>query len=396
MNDIERVLSWFDSGVLLRPDAKVPTTVHLARALAKLAGADLSLDGPACQIAAAIGEAEHVVFVMADGLGMNLLESRPHGSTLRRQLAMEMRSVFPSSTAPALTSLATGMWPAQHALTGWHVYLPEQQKQITALPFVERFSGRTATGVGVSAKTLFQSPVLASKLKRDSKTYMPRRIADSVYSRYVQGGRAAEPYDKLREGIDAVVARVKATAGPTYTYLYHPNIDSAEHEHGPVSWQTTMEVGRLEQAVERLVKGLAGAARVVVSADHGQFDVDPTKKLFIQPNDEISELLLTPPSGEGLTPIFHCRPGAADEFARRFRVRFGRHFALLTLDEVQALQLMGPGTLSAETRARLGDYIGLSSRGEVLLYAPDKEVAALKGFHGGLSPTEVRIPLILA
>jgi hypothetical protein len=40
--------------------------------------------------------------------------------------------------------------------------------------------------------------------------------------------------------------------------------------------------------------------------------------------------------------------------------------------------------------------MGLSSGGEVLLYSPDKEVAALKGFHGGLSAAELRVPLILA
>jgi hypothetical protein len=164
---------------------------------------------------------------------------------------MELRSVFPSSTAPALTSLATGMWPAEHALTGWHVYLPQQQRQITALPFVERFTGLQARDAGISSEAMFVEPSMARAFTRDTQYYLPRRIADSVYSRYVYGGKASQPYDKLYQGIDAVVARVRSARAATYTYLYHPSIDTAEHEHGPGSWRTTVEVTRLEQALER-------------------------------------------------------------------------------------------------------------------------------------------------
>lgn len=396
MSDVERVLSWFKAGLILRPDANLPSTVHLARALAHIAGAGVALGAPESEIAKAIGDTEHVVFVLADGLGMNLVESRPVGSILRRHLAMELSAVFPSSTAPALTSLATGTWPSEHGLTGWHVYLPDEQRQITALPFIERFSERSARDAGVSAAVLFPRASMAAGFKRDSQAYFPRRIADSVYSRYTLGGRAAQPYDKLYQGADSVAFRVKAAKQPTYTYLYYPGIDTAEHKHGPSSRQTRVEVERLEQALERLLRNLVGAARVVVSADHGQFDVDESKKLLVRPNDEITELLLTPPSGEGMTPIFHCLPGKADEFARRFRARFGTQFALLTADEVESMRMLGPGVLSKQTRARLGDYMGLSSQGEVLVYEPDKEVVAMRGFHGGLSSAEVRIPLIVA
>ncbi len=71
-----------------------------------------------------IGEPRHLVLLLVDGLGLRMLEQRPADSVLRRLLAMELRTVFPSTTASAITSLATGEWPAQHAVVGWWTHLP--------------------------------------------------------------------------------------------------------------------------------------------------------------------------------------------------------------------------------------------------------------------------------
>ncbi|HLF77167.1 MAG TPA: alkaline phosphatase family protein, partial [Dehalococcoidia bacterium] len=188
MDDIQRVLSWFTSGRLLRPDASLPTTVHLARVLAQLNGASLGLTGPEREILTAIGDSDHLVFVLADGLGLNLVQSEPDASFLKQNLVLELRSVFPSSTAPSLTSLATGLWPAQHGVPAWFVFLPNKAKHVTALPFVERFSGRPLNEATV-APELFARPALTADYKRDTLALLPRQIADSVYTRYVTGGR---------------------------------------------------------------------------------------------------------------------------------------------------------------------------------------------------------------
>jgi hypothetical protein len=352
------------------------------------------LDAPTQQIAERIGPSEHIVFVLADGLGMNLVEARPLQSFLRRHLAMELRSVFPSSTAPALTSLATGTWPAEHGLPAWFLYLTDQRLQVISLPFVERFTKQAVHAK--LAPALYSVPALMPGFKRDTELFQHDSIADSVYTRYIGGGRAALPYSSLPSAINGTIARVQAASGPTYTYLYYGGIDAAAHPHGPFSVEVVAEVDMLEQQLERLAGETAGQARIVVSADHGLYEVQPDAKPAIEPDDELCELLLTPPSGEARVPIFHCRPGAPGEFSRRFEARFGEAFALLSPDDVESLRLIGPGPLSAVTRSRLGDFIAVSAGGEGIVYGPDREVAAMKGFHGGLSAEEVRIPLVVA
>ena len=70
MSDVERLLGWFDDGQLAPVKLDALGTVHLGRAMARLCDvAGIELDAPAWQIASAIGESEHYVLVLVDGLG---------------------------------------------------------------------------------------------------------------------------------------------------------------------------------------------------------------------------------------------------------------------------------------------------------------------------------------
>ena len=396
MSDVPRLLDWYAAGRLLRPDPAKAGTVHLARALAALCGASLTLNPPERQIAAAIGDAEHYVFVLADGLGLNLVDVLPPSSFLRKHGALELASTFPSSTAPALTSIATGLWPAQHGVPAWLVYLRERGLHTVTLPFTERFSGRPLGEFRLEAGDLFTCPPLWAALPGDTMLLLHQRIAGSAYTRYASGGRPILPYTSLSSAVEAICSRVRSAAAPTFTYLYYSAVDTAVHAHGPGSRQVAAEVVELDERLDGLAQDLPENARLVVSADHGGYDVGPRQKLLLRPDDELSSCLLTPPAGEPPTPLFHVRPGREADFAATFRRTAGDAFVLLTPDEVEALRLLGPDLLSPTTRARIGDFMALSAAGESVVYAPDTAIVNMKGFHGGLSPTEVRIPLILA
>jgi hypothetical protein len=120
------------------------------------------------------------------------------------------------------------------------------------------------------------------------------------------------------------------------------------------------------------------------------------EKRLLDPQEHLSVLLKTPPSGEPRAPTFHVVPGAQDEFAELFRERFGEQFALLSAAEVFDLGLLGPPPFSEAGRSRLGDFMALSAGYDALVYATDVGMTQMIGFHGGLSPEEVRIPLIVA
>lgn len=393
-SDVDRLLAWFHDGSLTRPDAASPGTVHLGRALASLAGsAKTELAPPAQQIASAIDNSDHYVFVLVDGLGLNILNRLPASRFFRSHVAMELQAVFPSSTAPALTALATGCWPAQHAVTGWWTYLPDHHLTTTILPFVERFDQKSLLDRGITAAAVFPSRSLFADLHSPA-SWTPAPIADSVYSRYFTGGVPASGYTQLGDACAEVAARIASAKAQTYTYLYVSQVDNTEHEHGPDSADALTVLEEVERRIEQLARALVGRARIIISADHGQIGVPTSAQITLAADDSLMRWLRVPPTGDYRSLIFHARDGHAADFASAFRDRFGAAWALLTAGEVDELRLFGPEPLATETRRRIGDFVAVGPGADAIRYVPEE--TPMLGYHGGLHPDEMRIPLILA
>ena len=67
----------------------------------------------------------NVVLLVLDGLGDNLLRVSKEAIWLNRHRRGRLTSVFPPTTATAITTYLTGEPPSRHGLTGWHMYFRE-------------------------------------------------------------------------------------------------------------------------------------------------------------------------------------------------------------------------------------------------------------------------------
>lgn len=398
-NDAARVESAIASGTLLHPiDASTPNIVDLSQAMAALAGApDAGAPSEhALSLRRSIGDAEHYVFVLIDGLGMHMIDRLPVDSFLRAHIVSELRTVYPSSTAPALTSLATAHWPCEHAVPGWWTYLPHAGITATVLPYTERFSNRPANDLGADPEYAFPQPSWMTRIERDAAIVQPRKIAGSVYSRYFGGDRAQHGYHTLTQSADLIAARIAAATGPTYTYWYISLVDTISHKRGPGSLPALTSALRVDRCMAEFAAATDGRARIVATADHGQIECGPVQHITWTRDTPICRLLSIPPTAEPRAPAFHVRDGERDRFAAMFREQHGDRFALLSIDDANALDLFGTAPITPETRKRLGDFAGVALDGYALLYEPAPELASIEGMHGGMAPQEMRIPLILA
>ena len=393
MSDVARLRSWLGEGRLVPVRIDAPGTVHLGRALAHLCGVSgIELDAPARRIAGAVGPADHYVFVLVDGLGMNLVETLAAGSFLRSRVAMELRSVHPSGTPSGLTSLATGLWPGVHGVVGWYEYFAGRDLSVITLPFVERFNKRPLSTHGVFGRDLFPARSRLAQMDRDVASFVPREINGTVYSRYFAGDQPGYGYSTLPKAVRDVARHIERATRPTYTYLYVPFVDQAEHAHGVFSRETRQALAMVDAELSRLGEGAPAGTRIVVTADHGQIDVADADTCELPDDDRMLGLLRAAPSGDPRVPLFHVQPGREAAFEAMFRDRFGERFVLLTTDELVSIQLLGP-SVSPRTRALLGDYTAIPGTNSVLRHRPE---SPMRAYHGGMAAGECQIPLIVA
>src|SRR5918912_2037717 len=120
----------------------------------------------------------NVVFLIIDGLGDNYLARHGAASELARRRRRALTSVFPSTTASAITTSYTGATPLEHGLTGWFVYFGAAGCVSAALPFRSRGDMALLSARGVQPERVFDTPPIFASLPVKSFVVTYREIVD--------------------------------------------------------------------------------------------------------------------------------------------------------------------------------------------------------------------------
>jgi hypothetical protein len=397
MSGEDRVRQWFESGRLVHPSSGEHGFVDLVQAIRIIGGAEDGLaDGRATTLASLVGEARHLVFVLVDGLGAELVETLAFTSFLRGNLTRTLRAVFPATTASALTTLATGLWPGDHCIPGWWTRLPREALSAVTLLFTERASGEPLSRFGVEPATLYPVPGFWPSLDFAAHSILPAEIAGSVFAGYLSGGTTRLPYTNLDQAMSLVESVVRGADEPAFIYVYLPHLDTLLHGAGSADPRVGELLVDIDRRLGRLAAALSSHARLVVCSDHGLVDVPEERVVVIPADDPLARHLQCPPTGEPSVPVFHLLQGHEAAFAEAFAERLGDLFALVSVEEAQALKLYGPWKLAPEMRERLGSFIGIAPRPAKLYLEPIGSSAKHRAIHGGLRSSEMLIPLIVA
>lgn len=398
--DVEQACA---SGTLLHPLEGAPNSVDLFRALVHLAGGAVSEAGERERsLIEQVGHHDHYLLVLVDGLGLSLRDQFPAGGFLEQATRSSLHAVFPSTTAVALTSLATASWPARHGVTGWFTCFPEHRRVLAPLLFSERGTRVPASELGLRMEDLIPLESVIGSFFRTTRSFYPAAISEGAYSRWSRGGTQITPYRTLRHAFRLLRDHYRSIVGPTYSYLYIITVDKLSHHHGAQSRPVAEEVARVDRLLGRLRDALPQSVRMVVTADHGLVDVPQEARYSFSHRDAIASHLIAGQTGEATTPIFHVREGHADAFLEAFaRHPSSTAFTLHTPDELARLGFYGPEPLSPASRAHLGDYVGIAAEPAMLEYLPPRADGSPEapvshvGVHGGLRPAEMRVPLAI-
>ena len=215
-----------------------------------------------------IADARHVVLVVVDGLGQAQLDSGP-APALGASLRGTMTSVFPSTTASAVTTLLTGLAPVEHGMTGWYMWLRELKSVIAPLPFTTRAGGTSLTELGVEPDDIFIAPTVFERVRADCHAVQPADLVDSRYSRAHTRGAASTGFRRLGELVDCIVDIVGNARERTYVSAYWPVLDTLSHRFGAASSRTRRHLAAIDAHFERLRAALTGSGTLLVlTADH--------------------------------------------------------------------------------------------------------------------------------
>lgn len=337
----------------------------------------------------------HVVLLLVDGLGDRYLARTGGASLLHRHRLGDLSSVFPSTTASAIASVMTGLWPIHHGLLGWFIRDARFGGILAPLPMTLRAGGKVE-GV-LRLRRLFPYPTLYQGLPCRSTVVSPREIVDSPFNRRHSRGAARVGY----QGLDGLVAAIRGAVlshgrQGGYVYAYYARFDAMTHAFGVDATRVAEEFGKIQDAVGKLADGLAGlGVDLLVTADHGFIDVPAGQTLDIADWPEIPPMLAVPMWGERRVAWCAVRSGAALDFEAAITDRLGSRGRVLPMNLVPPGMLFGFGRPSGRLRERMGSHGLFMAPGWAVRDRVAGEVEhPMIGLHGGLSADEMRIPLV--
>jgi predicted AlkP superfamily pyrophosphatase or phosphodiesterase len=337
--------------------------------------------------------------MVVDGMGANFLRRYASGGEIQARCSGTLTSVFPSTTASAITTFLTGEAPQQHGLTGWFMYLSELAGVFAVLPAKPRCGGMSFSRSGVEPKRIFDSRSVFDRIARRSIVVTPRRIAHSDYNLSHLGRAELRTYDTLDEFFLTVAATVRERdGGPKFVYAYWPELDSLAHEHGIGSRESVSHLAQIDERFGRLCRRLEGSDTwLLLTADHGLLDTTEDRSIALADHPRLADLLRLPLCGERRATYCYVKPGRSAEFESYVQGELGDCAAMLSSEQLIAEGFFGMGQPHPRLSQRIGDYALLMKQNHVLKdWLPGEARYQQIGVHGGLSPDEMLVPLITA
>jgi hypothetical protein len=337
----------------------------------------------------------NVVLVVVDGLGARYLATQGAGSALARHLRGTLTSVFPSTTASAITTTMTGRAPAEHGLTGWYQYLAETGAVTAVLPLRIR-DGSPLPPIDPAA--LFPCGSFFDRIARPACVVSPQAIIDTVFNTRHCGRATKRPYAAPADFFPVLARTVRATTEPTFIYAYTPDFDTVAHAHGVGSAETARVFAALDVAWGVFLEEIAGTDTVVVlTADHGFIDAPPEHLIDLDAHPRLTAQLAHPLSGERRVAYCHLKDGADAAFRDYVENALGHAAELIPRETLLNSGWLGPGAPHPRLAERVGDY-ALVMRGDWTIkdWLPGEKRHPMIGVHAGLSADEMLIPLVIA
>jgi predicted AlkP superfamily pyrophosphatase or phosphodiesterase len=338
----------------------------------------------------------NIILFVIDGLGHDFLMHHAKDSALAKFPRARITSVFPSTTATAITTFTTGLAPQQHAITGWFMYLKEIGSVVKILPFTPRNYGNTVSLVNIEMDDILACDTMPSRIRADSFFFTPCFLHGSAYTRATSRGAEMVAYDSLSDCIAKITTVINTGCRSKFLYVYWPEFDSICHNSGVESPAARAHFKELEHAIDELIRMLEGSeTTLLLTSDHGM--VDTKQKDFINLNEhpDLAATLTLPLCGEPRVAYCYVRPSRLNRFREYIAKKFSSYCSVHSSHELIKKGFFGLYEPSAKLFDRVGDYVLITKENYIIKdFLPGEAEHFSKANHGGVSSKEMYVPLI--
>jgi predicted AlkP superfamily pyrophosphatase or phosphodiesterase len=332
-------------------------------------------------------KASKVCVILVDGLGSeNLRSAAGHAPFLNAalKLSKSINTVFPSTTASAITSFGVGASPSEHGVLGYSVF-DRKTNQVRNLltGWDESFPPSDFQRLESMSQTALDNGVQVF-------TVGPEEYSESGFTKLNMSAAKYLPARSFDERLEVVKA-ILASKAPSLTYLYFPELDSIAHSHGAGSKEWLTKLEDLDAAVRSLVSRLPKDCGVLLTADHGIVDVPKENQILL---DEMQIPNLLAVTGDPRNAFLYFESGAnLVEIRSALEEKLAGRVLVSTVGELQ-----DSGWLSKDiaNHQYLPDFYLISTSNFACYHRAFCKPQSLRmiGQHGAISQAELSVPLL--
>jgi predicted AlkP superfamily pyrophosphatase or phosphodiesterase len=361
---------------------------------------------------------DRVILFFVDAFGWRFFERYAEKyeflkTMLKHGVVSKMTSQFPSTTAAHTTSIHTGLNVGQSGIYEWQYYEPIVDDIILPLFFsYARDKKRdTLKQTPFPPEKFYPAQSLYQQLKSEGvvsyifqhQSYTPSTFSDCVFK-----GAHVVPFRSFSDVLTRLTEIVLAhKAPPYYYYVYFDRIDMLCHQYGPASKQFEQEVENflllMDQLFYQKIRGKVSNTLLIMTADHGQVEVNPRTTMYLNKQaPSIEHFLQTNQSGRLLVPagsardmFLYVKAEYLDEALAHLQKQFEGKAEVYKTADLLAQRFFGSQEPSQQFLNRVGNLVILPYPGETAWWYEEGVFDMhFLGHHGGLTPQEMEIPFM--
>lgn len=385
-----------ENGMMI-PNYNDLSIVDLVREIYKYCGYEGNVNFDNKDVKKYIKRKKHIVFILADGMGSNLINSLQEDNLLRKYRVSDMQTVCPTSTGCVLSTIATAQYPAIHGMIGWYNYNRKMNTEYYTLLFKERKSKKDLYEFGINSKDIYVCKSIMNKLNRKTVAFFPNNIVDSEFSKFTLE-KNRRGYENISDAFEQAYNNIKENVNnATFTYIYLPQVDSESHRNGVFSQATKNIIDEIERNLVMWKEQKdVNDIEVIITADHGQIDI--TEKDIIMDFEKYNKYFYALPAIDFGTATYYVKKENEAEFLRKFKKDYRERMYIFKTEEYIKNGFFGKKNVSNYLIDNLGEYISFCKKGAYFVNTDRQQeeyIGKIKGNHSGFSEEEIKIPLIV-